>query len=72
MVWLGKEHDPIKGIDKAGENKAMLGITKGISTTKAEYFTPGQQERCIQGKILHIKAYKNISAFDRRQPEKST
>lgn len=71
-LFLTKEHDPIKGTHKAGENKAMLGITKGISTTKGEYFRPGQQERCIRGKILPIKAYKNISAFDRRRPEKST
>lgn len=72
MVWLRKEHDPIKSVDKAGEDKAILVITKSVSTTKREHFVPGQQERCVEGKFPHIKTYKNIGSFERRLTEKST
>lgn len=66
MVWLRKEHDPIKGVDKAGEDKVILVITKSVSTTKGEHFVSEQQERCIEGKFPHIKTNKNIGSFERR------
>lgn len=66
MVWLRKEHDPIKGVDKVGEDKIILVITKSVSTTKGEHFGSEQQERCIEGKFPHIKTYKNIGSFERR------